>query len=205
MSDIPQPTEQPSEESKQAPAASESPQEKPGKALSDTPEPKEQPSEESKQAPAASESPQEKPAGKPVAKDSPKDKPAAKPAAKAKPPKPEDKPFPEFIDTLFIPAVEKQLEDNAIKPERLERITESRPVVGGDCSMVVGVLPGGRRFWVCFAKENINSPKHIALAEPGSEPTLLESFLIDEKRMTLALLVSRLLQRLNGQKWLGRN
>ena len=201
MSDIPQPTEQPSEESKQAPAASESPQEKPGKALSDTPEPKEQPSEESKQPPAASESPQEKPAGKPVAKDSPKDKPAAK----VKPPKPEDKPFPEFIDTLFIPAVEKQLEDNAIKPERLERITESRPVVGGDCSMVVGVLPGGRRFWVCFAKENINSPKHIALAEPGSEPTLLESFLIDEKRMTLALLVSRLLQRLNGQKWLGRN
>ena len=201
MSDIPQPTEQPSEESKQAPAANESPQEKPGKALSDTPEPKEQPSEESKQPPAASESPQEKPAGKPVAKDSPKDKPAAK----AKPPKPEDKPFPEFIDTLFIPAVEKQLEDNAIKPERLERITESRPVVGGDCSMVVGVLPGGRRFWVCFAKENINSPKHIALAEPGSEPTLLESFLIDEKRMTLALLVSRLLQRLNGQKWLGRN
>lgn len=71
--------------------------------------------------------------------------------------------------------------------------------------MVVGVLPGGRRFWVCFAKENINSPKHIALAEPGSEPTLLESFLIDEKRMTLPLLVSRLLQRLNGQKWLGRN
>ena len=173
--------------------------------MSDIPQPTEQPSEESKQAPAANESPQEKPAGKPVAKDSPKDKPAAKPAAKAKPPKPEDKPFPEFIDTLFIPAVEKQLEDNAIKPERLERITEARPVVGGDCSMVVGVLPGGRRFWVCFAKENINSPKHIALAEPGSEPTLLESFLIDEKRMTLALLVSRLLQRLNGQKWLGRN
>jgi hypothetical protein len=33
----------------------------------------------------------------------------------------------------------------------------------------------------------------------------LESFLIDEKRMSLPLLVSRLLQRLNGQKWLGRN
>jgi len=45
----------------------------------------------------------------------------------------------------------------------------------------------------------------IALADAGSEPTLLESFLIDEKRMSLALLVSRLLQRLNGQKWLGGN
>lgn len=128
-----------------------------------------------------------------------------KPAAKAKPPKPEDKPFPEFIDTLFIPAVLKQLEENAITPERLERVVESRPVVGGDCPMVVGELPGGRRFWVCFGKEDITSPKHIALAESGSEPTLLESFLIDEKRMSLPLLVSRLLQRLNGQKWLGRN
>ena len=128
-----------------------------------------------------------------------------KSAAKAKPPKPEDKPFPEFIDTLFIPAVLKQLEENAITPERLERVVESRPVVGGDCPMVVGELPGGRRFWVCFGKEDITSPKHIALAESGSEPTLLESFLIDEKRMSLPLLVSRLLQRLNGQKWLGRN
>jgi hypothetical protein len=34
---------------------------------------------------------------------------------------------------------------------------------------------------------------------------LLESFLIDEKRITLALLVSRTVQRLNGQKWLGPN
>ena len=78
-------------------------------------------------------------------------------------------------------------------------------MVGGDCPMLVGVLPGERRFWVCFAKEDISSPKQIALAESGSDPTLLESFLIDEKRITLPLLVSRLLQRLNGQKWLGRN
>ena len=64
---------------------------------------------------------------------------------------------------------------------------------------------GGRRFWVCFSKADINSAKVIALADAGSEPTLLESFLIDEKRMSLPLLVSRLLQRLNGQKWLGGN
>ena len=159
--------------------------------MSDTPQPTEKPTKTAKQAPAA--------------KEAAADKPAAKPAAKAKPPKPEDKPFPEFIDTLLIPAVLKQLEENAITPERLERVVEARPVVGGDCPMLVGVLPGGRRFWVCFAKEDISSPKHIALAESGSDPTLLESFLIDEKRITLPLLVSRLLQRLNGQKWLGRN
>ena len=127
------------------------------------------------------------------------------PAAKPKPPKPEDKPFPEFIDSLFVPAVAKQLAEHGITAERLERVEAERPVVGGNCPMVIGELPGGRRFWVCFASESINSSKLIALADPGSEPTLLESFLIDEKRMSLALLVSRLLQRLNGQKWLGGN
>jgi hypothetical protein len=113
--------------------------------------------------------------------------PANKPAAKPKPPKPEDKPFPEFIDTLFLPAVAKQLLENGITADRLERIDGDRPVVGGNCPMVVGDLPGGRRFWLCFAKEDINSGKVIALADPGSDPTLLESFLIDEKRMSLAL------------------
>ena len=45
----------------------------------------------------------------------------------------------------------------------------------------------------------------MALAEAGGQPSLLESFLIDEKKMSLALLVSRLVSRLNGQKWLGPN
>jgi hypothetical protein len=106
---------------------------------------------------------------------------------------------------LFLPAVAKQLSESGITADRLERIDGDRPVVGGRCPMVVGDLPGGRRFWLCFAKEDISSGKVIALADPGSEPTLLESFLIDEKRMSLPLLVSRLLQRLNGQKWLGSN
>ena len=149
----------------------------------------------------------ETPAAKPAASEKPPAKPeaAAKPAAKPKPPKPEDKPFPEFVDSLLIPAIEKQLADHSIHADRLERVEGERPVVGGTCPMLIGELPGGRRFWVCFASENINSSKLIALADPGSDPTLLESFLIDEKRMSLPLLVSRLLQRLNGQKWLGGN
>ena len=78
-------------------------------------------------------------------------------------------------------------------------------MAGALIRILIGELPGGRRFWLCFGSADITSPKLIALAEAGSEPTLLESFLIDEKRMSLPLLVSRLLQRLNGQKWLGRN
>ena len=129
----------------------------------------------------------------------------AKPKAKPKPPKPEDKPFASFIAEEFIPRINQELAEHALEPERLELTTDERPVVGGSCPMVVGVLPEGRRFWLCFEQDNINSGKTIALADPGSDPTLLESFLIDEKRMSLALLVSRLMQRLNGQKWLGGN
>jgi len=79
------------------------------------------------------------------------------------------------------------------------------PVVGFSCWQVLGVLPGGRRFWLCFTAAQIGSAKTIALAESGSEPSLLEPFLIDERKTTLALLLSRVVSRLNGQKWLGPN
>ena len=45
----------------------------------------------------------------------------------------------------------------------------------------------------------------ILLAESNSDPSIVESFLIDEKKTTLPLLISRVLQRLNGQKWIGAN
>ena len=92
----------------------------------------------------------------PVEKQSSGQEAPAKAAPKAKPPKPEDKPFPEFIDTLFLPAVAKQLAEHDITADRLERVDGQRPVVGGECPMVVGELPGGRRFWVCFSKADIN-------------------------------------------------
>ena len=128
-----------------------------------------------------------------------------KPKPKAKPLKPEDKPFEIFMAEEFLPEISSQLKRYDLVPERLELVDGERPVVGGTCPMVVGELPGGRRFWLCFGNNDITSSKTITLADPGSEPTLLESFLIDEKRMSLALLVSRLMQRLNGQKWLGGN
>ncbi|MBT67120.1 MAG: hypothetical protein CMN98_08275 [Synechococcus sp. NP17] len=130
------------------------------------------------------------------------DKPAAKPAPK---PKPEDKPFVEFIQDDLIPSLSNALSSNHQITASINLIEGERPVVGGQCWMVTGELPGGRRFWVCFESDSIKSGKTIALAESGTEPSMLESFLIDEKRINLALLQSRLLQRLNGQKWLGGN
>ena len=95
--------------------------------------------------------------------------------------------------------------DRGHTPVSLSLSEGERPVVGGLCWMVKGELSSERRFWLCFESDAITSGKTIALAESAAEPSLLESFLIDEKRMTLALLQSRLLQRLNGQKWLGGN
>ena len=139
-------------------------------------------------------------ADKPAKTDKP-DKPA-KPAAKQKP---EDKPFATFIQEDFLPTLTKSLTERESAPISLELVEGERPVVGGACWMVQGVLPAERRFWLCFASDAITSGKTIALAESGSDPSLLESFLIDEKRINLALLESRLLQRLNGQKWFGGN
>ena len=132
------------------------------------------------------------------------DKPAkpAKPAAK---PKPEDKPFAAFIQDDLLPSLTKALTERQHPPISLELVEGERPVVGGNCWMVQGELSAGRRFWLCFESDAITSGKTIALAESGSDPSLLESFLIDEKRINQALLESRLLQRLNGQKWFGGN
>jgi len=137
----------------------------------------------------------------------PEAKPEVKPSeAKAvKPPAPEDKPFADFVPNLLIPALAKEIQAYGGPSCELTFSQGPMPVVGSDCWQVAGALPNGRRFWLCFTSDSINASKTIALAEAGAEPSLLESFLIDEKKMTQALLVSRLVQRLNGQKWLGAN
>ncbi len=124
---------------------------------------------------------------------------------KAKPPKPEDKPFKQFIEEELIPALTQSLNKLGCPPNNIILQNGDRPVSGGKCWMVIGEISKYRRFWLCFDTDNITSNKTIAIAEDGSQPSILESFLIDEKKTTKALLVSRLLQRLNGQKWLGAN
>jgi hypothetical protein len=148
-------------------------------------------------------------AAKPAAEDTPAAKPAAKDPAAAKPatkpPAPEDQPFATFVPNLLIPALKQEISAYGGPSCEISLEQGPMPVVGSPCWMVVGQLPGERRFWLCFTQDAISSAKTIALAESGAEPSLLESFLIDEKKTTLALLVSRLVQRLNGQKWLGAN
>jgi hypothetical protein len=126
-------------------------------------------------------------------------------AAKAKPPAPEDTPFEQFLPQLLLPALSKEVQAYGGPAPALEVVEGAMPVVGSPCWMVRGSLPGERHFWLCFSAKDINAAKTVALAEGEGPPSLLESFLIDERKTSLALLVSRLVQRLNGQKWLGPN
>tara|TARA_B100000965_G_scaffold247177_1_gene207564 strand:+ start:24105 stop:24560 length:456 start_codon:yes stop_codon:yes gene_type:complete len=127
------------------------------------------------------------------------------PKKPVKPPKLEDKPFEEFITQFFIPGLEKSIIDKGSDVIDIKLINGNRPVVGGKCWMVYCELENDRKFWLCFNNEFITSDKTILLAESDSDPSIVESFLIDEKKTTLPLLISRVLQRLNGQKWIGAN
>lgn len=130
---------------------------------------------------------------------------AARPKPKAKPPAPEDSPFEEFVPEMLLPALARELETYGGPQTELSFEQGPMPVVGSPCWMVKGSLPGERRFWVCFTEPDIGSAKTVAITEGQGDPSLLESFLIDEKKTTLPLLVSRIVQRLNAQKWLGPN
>ena len=122
-----------------------------------------------------------------------------------KPIKPEEKPFKDFILEHLIPGLSTAIFQKSKQHPIIELSEGERPVVGGYCWTVKGQLQGGREFLLSFSEDKITSGKTIALVESGSSPSTIESFLIDEKKTTLALLISRTLQRLNGQKWLGPN
>ena len=132
------------------------------------------------------------------------DKPTL-PKKPLKPPKLEDKPFNEFIANYFIPGLKNSIIEKGTDVIDIKLIQGQRPVVGGLCWMVYCELINDRKFWLCFNKEIITSDKTILLSESNSDPSIVESFLIDEKKTTLPLLISRVMQRLNGQKWFGYN
>lgn len=127
-----------------------------------------------------------------------------KPAAKAgdkktkkeKPPAVEDKPFAEFIQQNYLPALEKTLVANNL--DDLQLTFEGNQVKG--CWN-----QGNKEFIVYFPKADINETKGFSVATKGRPPSTIEPFLIDERRVTLDLLVFGVIQRLNGQKWFGNN
>ncbi len=136
-------------------------------------------------------------------------KPAASKAAKAKKDKPppiEKKPFPEFINQHYLPALEETLSAQGVQDLELSFSKQKLPAVGEDCWQIIGRWQNGQRqFSIGFPKEDITQTKVFAYASNGTQPSTIEPFLGDERKITLDLLVFYLVQRLNAQKWLDRN
>lgn len=137
---------------------------------------------------------------------------AAKPAAakKEKPPALEDKPFEEFIQQDFLPSLEQALKGKGIEDVQLSFAQQPLGVFGAPSNdaywQVKGQwLGGARQFNIAFTKDSISSPKLFYCADRGSQPSTIEQFMGDERKITLDLMVLYTLQRLNGQKWLVRN
>jgi len=134
---------------------------------------------------------------------------AAPKAKKEKPPALEDKPFTEFIEQHFIPSLEKALTEKGINDLKLNFVKEKFPILGvisEECWQIKGNWDNNKRqFNLYFPDENITEAKAFSCATNGGRPSLIESFMIDEKKVTLDLMVLYTLQRLRAQKWLTRN
>ncbi len=140
----------------------------------------------------------------------------AKPAAKAKKEKPpalEDKPFTEFMQQDYMPALKAGLTEQGIADVDLSLVKRPVNIAGftqvPDCWQVVGRWSSGykqsREFTLYFFDEAIAGQKGFSYSDTGGRPSTLESFRIDERKVDLTLLVFWTLQRLNAQKWLIRN
>ncbi|MEH2206557.1 MAG: DUF2996 domain-containing protein [Nostoc sp.] len=149
--------------------------------------------------------------GEKAAADATEEKPAAaKAAKKEKAPSVEDKPFVEFIEQDYLPALQKAIAQKGVQDLQVSFAKQKMPITGfesaEECWQIIGSWSeiGKRQFNLYFPDEDIQGKKGFSCNE-GKKPSTLESFLIDERKTTLDLLVYGLVQRLDGQKWLGRN
>jgi Protein of unknown function (DUF2996) len=129
---------------------------------------------------------------------------------KEKPPAVEDKPFAEFINQDYLPALQQALSaqgvsDLSIALERA-KINVTGFETAPECSQAIGHWNGGKRqFNIYFFDDDIQGQRAISVVDRATKSSSIEPFLIDERKITLDLLVSGVVLRLNGQKWLTRN
>jgi hypothetical protein len=171
-----------------------------------TPETESQPAEKPAKAPKAkaAEAAKAKAAGSEEGAEKP-----AKPPKKEKAPALEDKPFAEFINQDYLPKLTQVLTKAGIQDLNLKFEKRKLPIPemgDAECWQVIGQWQENKRqFNIIFSKEDIQAPKFFCYADNGSQPSTLESFMIDERKVNLDLLLLYTVQRLNGQKWLVRN
>ena len=117
----------------------------------------------------------------------------------------EKKPFQEFVNIHLIPSLKEEINQRGLEINNINLSNTNRPISGDKCWVINCEIKDTCNFWLSFEKDDISSLKSISLSKPNQKPSIIESFLIDEKRITLNLIISRVLQRLNGQKLIGIN
>ena len=117
----------------------------------------------------------------------------------------EKKPFQEFVNVHLIPSLIEEINQRGFEINYINLQNTNRPIAGDKCWVINCEIKDTCNFWLSFEKDDISSLKSISLSKPNQTPSIIESFLIDEKRITLKLIISRVLQRLNGQKLIGVN
>ena len=117
----------------------------------------------------------------------------------------EKKPFQEFVNVHLIPSLIEEINQRGLEINYINLQNTNRPIAGDKCWVINCEIKDTCNFWLSFEKDDISSSKSISLSKPNQTPSIIESFLIDEKRITLKLIISRVLQRLNGQKLIGVN
>ena len=117
----------------------------------------------------------------------------------------EKKPFNEFINDHLIPEIKREFKNRGKNVVNINLTNTNRPISDDICWVIYCEVADTCNFWLSFEKEDITSLKSFSLCKNYEKPSILESFLIDEKRITMKLIISRILQRLNGQKLIGAN
>ena len=117
----------------------------------------------------------------------------------------EKKPFNEFIIDHLFPSIIQEFKVRGYEVADINLKNRLRPIAGDKCWVIYCEIKDICNFWLSFEKDDISSLKSISLCKSDQNPSVIESFLIDEKRITLKLIISRILQRLNGQKLIGIN
>ena len=117
----------------------------------------------------------------------------------------EKKPFNEFVNDNLLPSLIQEFNERGFEVKEINLKNTTRPIAGDKCWVIFCDIKDICNFWLSFEKEDISSLKSISLCKSNQKPSVIESFLIDEKRITLKLIISRILQRLNGQKLIGIN
>ena len=117
----------------------------------------------------------------------------------------EKKPFQEFINDHLIPSLKEEINQRGFEVNNINLKNTNRPIAGDKCWVINCEIKDTCNFWLSFEKDDISSFKSISLSKPNQKPSIIESFLIDEKRISLKLIISRVIQRLNGQKLIGVN